>query len=85
MEFLKKYQVSEHKDGLWSVVSTERQSSMGAQLIASISMRTHGFSTAAEAQEMADHLNGELNETNNNPTQESEALTAQDSDNASRS
>ena len=57
MDFLKEYQVAEHKDGLWSVVRVESQTVSGAQLISSMHMRIHGFSTAAEAQELADEMN----------------------------
>lgn len=59
IEFLKEYQVAEHKGGLWSVIKVGESSILGAQLNAKVSMSTHGFSTAAEAQELADELNGD--------------------------
>lgn len=59
MEFFKKYQVIEHSDGSWSVVRVEDVSIMGAQQRASINVASYGFSTAAEAQELADDLNEE--------------------------
>ena len=59
IEFLKEYQVAEHKDGLWSVIKVGESSILGAQLNAKVSMTAHGFNTAAEAQELANELNGD--------------------------
>tara|TARA_B100001057_G_scaffold71365_2_gene65565 strand:+ start:2830 stop:3015 length:186 start_codon:yes stop_codon:yes gene_type:complete len=57
IEFLKDYQVAEHKDGLWSVIKVKNIKILGAQLSGRFSMVSHGFNTAAEAQELADDLN----------------------------
>lgn len=57
MDLLKKYQVVEHNDGDWSVASINLQTLMGVNLIGEVSIKEHGFSTAAEAQERADELN----------------------------
>jgi len=59
IEFPKKYQVIEHKDGQWSVVNVKNMTILGAQLSGKFSMSSHGFNTAAEAQELADELNGD--------------------------
>lgn len=59
MELLKRYQVAEHEDGKWSVIDVGQQVSVGSQLITSIlGLSDFEFNTAAEAQEVADELNG---------------------------
>ena len=63
IEFLKEYQVAEHKDGKWSVCRISDQIAMGSQMSGSITLRAHGFNTAAEAQELADELNGDSNDS----------------------